>query len=90
MRLIDADALLKSVCEVKPEYDGYIKAVRDIVNAPTIDAVQVVRCRDCRHWIQDKEISTRGECRFIEGAWNADSFCSDGERSSNETDDPQH
>ena len=43
MRLIDADAL--------PKYTGYAlsadKVAMAVENAPTIDAVPVVRCKDC-------------------------------------------
>lgn len=44
MRLIDADAL--------PEYTGYAISANEVAtaveDAPTIDAVEVVRCRDCK------------------------------------------
>ena len=42
-RLIDADAL--------PKYTGYALSADEVAmaveNAPTVDAVQVVRCKDC-------------------------------------------
>lgn len=45
---------------------------------PTIDAVQVVRCKDCKHY-------TEPNIEYCElyGAmilWNKDDFCSRGER----------
>ena len=43
-RLIDADALIEEAC-VEGAY-GYVDALQ-IANAPTVDAVPVVRCRDC-------------------------------------------
>jgi hypothetical protein len=49
MRLIDADELLTDPYfqdESIPEKDMFIEAVED---SPTIDAVEVVRCRDCMH-----------------------------------------
>lgn len=58
MRLIDADALIESVCHTA-DLGGWIGdtlrnikrlAVRYINSAPTIDAVEVVRCRDCKHF----------------------------------------
>ena len=46
MRLIDADAL--------PKYTGYALSADEVAtaveNAPTVDAVPVVRCRECIHW----------------------------------------
>ena len=52
MRLIDADALRSYMDECSKEsrfrvYYGYAESF--INDAPTIDAVPVVRCRDCRY-----------------------------------------
>ena len=46
MRLIDADALMPNA-KYKGAYD--IVNAYDIVKAPTIDAVPVIRCKDCKH-----------------------------------------
>ena len=43
-RLIDADALIKEAC-AEGAY-GYVDA-KQIADAPTVDAVEVVRCKDC-------------------------------------------
>ena len=44
MRLIDADALKEKINTVFYSQIGKI-----IDDAPTIDAVEVVRCKDCKH-----------------------------------------
>ena len=49
-----------------------------IETAPTVDAVEVVRCKDCKHW-------TMGYCNHFayydyEPTTNEDDFCSYGER----------
>ena len=45
MRLIDADAYKKYLD------DNWIVANHDAIDAqPTIDAVEVVRCKDCKHF----------------------------------------
>lgn len=54
MRLIDVDALGigKAKREVfnNPNYaDGWNSVIDLINNAPTVDAVEVVRCKDCKH-----------------------------------------
>ena len=46
-RLIDANALIKEA-NAEGAY-GYVDAFQ-IANASTVDAVEVVRCRDCKHW----------------------------------------
>ena len=54
MRLIDADALMKTVFNDVVLVDGEVKGVGLILvetvdKAPTIDAVPVVRCQECKH-----------------------------------------
>ena len=58
MRPIDADALrLMKVEECEGhtiDYAAGWKACIDwIKTLPTLDAVPVVRCRDCKHWCRD-------------------------------------
>lgn len=45
MRLIDADAFLERMSRT----DSFFGVVYDINDAPTVDAVAVVRCRECKH-----------------------------------------
>lgn len=76
MRLIDANALMKTGFNDVVLVDGEVKSVGLILaetvdKAPTIDAVEVVRCRDCR------KFKTYG-CRMVASGY--DDFCSYGER----------
>ena len=75
-RLIDANALIK---EANADYAyGYVDA-KQIADAPTVDAVEVVRCKDCRHM----EKSQYGRYCQIWGMYNGhgdDGFCCYGER----------
>lgn len=53
-RLIDAEALgigkVKREAFVVPEIaDGWNAVIDIIAHAPTVDAVPVVRCRECKH-----------------------------------------
>lgn len=76
----------KTIEEVHKYFDGlpiqgHYDMVQIIKNMPTIDAVPVVRCKDCKyseHWYRDKK-----RCFF----WHEvgigvfeDGFCSYGER----------
>lgn len=47
MRLIDADAIPEGATAISTDGRLFV-AWSEIVNAPTIDAVPVVRCKDCR------------------------------------------
>jgi hypothetical protein len=48
MRLIDADALLE---KMKRTY-RYFNIKFDVEEAPTIDAVPVVRCKNCKQFLE--------------------------------------
>jgi hypothetical protein len=49
---------------------------------PTIDAVPVVRCKDCEHW--NKDAMACDTLPWVDSSehanWYADDFCSYGER----------
>ena len=78
MRLIDANALIEEA-NAEGAY-GYVDAFQ-IANAPTVDAVEVVRCKDCLY-----STERDGHLCCIHGvsyrkSWNKpDFFCSRGER----------
>lgn len=73
-RLIDADKLEKQEYWGNERCFDYVDA-EDIDNAPTVDAVPVVRCKDCKHY------DIGGSC-IICGfqSRKPDDFCSYGER----------
>ena len=78
MRLIDADALMD-----KANSDGaygYVDA-KQISEAPTVDAVPVTRCKDCKYWQDNNDGYPHEECRWGHGETpDANDFCSYGER----------
>lgn len=52
----------------------------------TIDAVEVVRCKDCKHWVECNDV---GYCDNPDGLDNyakPNDFCSYGERRNNAAD----
>ena len=78
MRLIDADALIKEAY-AEGAY-GYVDA-KQIEDAPTVDAVEVIRCKDCKHydgkWLcKISGVPSRKPC----------DFCSHGERKNGDVD----
>lgn len=77
-RLIDADALL-DIGEEMVEHEDHASldwdcAIRLVHNAPTIDAVPVVRCKDCK-WC-----GSPSHCPDKDGMMDCEGFCSWGER----------
>lgn len=83
MRLIDADELYeKKHAALKEGEVLYRFTPRDIDNAETVDAVPVVRCRECKYWGGTDEYGD-GYCRNPDGIDNIakeNDFCSRGER----------
>ena len=84
MRLIDVDALGVGRCskDILPAAycAGWNGLIGLIEKAPTIDAVPVVRCRECKWWQEDDDI---GHCDNPDGLDNyakPEDFCSYGER----------
>lgn len=85
-RLIDANALISQFDDCN--FKGFVLK-RLIELQPTVDAVEVVRCKDCQHWKNSwssPEIKEAyGYCHLedadnvIVGRWETD-FCSYGER----------
>ena len=74
--LIDRAALFANCYILEADYDdgieprrAYAISIESVRNAPTVDAVEVVRCRDCVHF---------GECLVTEN-----DYCSKGERKEN-------
>lgn len=89
MRLIDADALKAKIMMDVPGYlDGGSSITKAFIMAmvgtrsvcPTIDAVPVVRCRDCKAWKQYDDMNL-GACElYPEYNKKGDWFCNFGER----------
>lgn len=88
MRLIDADALKADIKEKRDyldtssvigrgEYIALNKALTMLNEQPTVDAVQVVRCKYCKH---RTELCGVGWHPCTDMAVNNNWFCADGER----------
>jgi hypothetical protein len=87
MRLIDADALWMGKFPPcgKPYQEGWNDALdAATTQAPTIDAVPVVRCEECKRWKRTSNCR-HGICSLQNVElmkWKHD-FCSYGERKDN-------
>ena len=91
-RLIDANALIdwltkhtgfRGNCEDCTDIDCLDCIVENCVkNFPTVDAVPVVRCKDCKHYEWD-EWDGVYVCTKIARYAKEDFFCSYGERKDN-------
>ena len=89
-RLIDANALIAEYDRVHIGEPG--KARKLIEDAPTVEAVEIVRCENCKHAVLNEEYEMWKCVKSAEydeelGVWvefceyhNGDFFCADGER----------
>ena len=90
-RLIDADRALEIVRNrgiAHPNaYHLTNYATLILREAPTVDAVEVVRCWECKYRFKNNGHSRDG-CPIVDAKiWmDGDDFCSHGERKDNETD----
>jgi len=93
--LISRSALLKKQYNASelddPKFADMVVDVSDIEDAPAVDAVEVVRCKDCKHWdsrqmeCKNDALSTdhEGGASYSLDFWK-DDFCSYGERKDDE------
>jgi hypothetical protein len=92
-RYIDADALTAYMNKRYDElyqqngaYDhynsGYSEAIDAVEDAPTVDVVTVVRCKDCKHRNTDScAMGIECSCCGCQSYWcNDNDYCSWGER----------
>ena len=107
MRLIDADVMIeylrKQLCDNCHEQKDwcdicdYAYLIDEMKKVPTVDAVEVVRCRDCKWWDEDDN-DLYGYCMamkhgYMSANWEigiyrkykGDFYCADGERREDET-----
>lgn len=84
-KLIDRDALIASIPKTNVDIfencrncttlcDWQVKELID--KMPTIDAVEVVRCKDCKYWWANGDYTKNYMCACD----REDFFCPDGER----------
>ena len=93
MRLIDADAMCADLATVDPRYKAMIEwAIRVTEAQPTVDAVEVVRCKDCvDSEVIPKEMQNVGEwfCNYWCAEMHEDDYCSCGKRRDASTKEEQ-
>lgn len=91
-RLIDADKLREKWIWGSTDRTKNVECIEliDLDNAPTVDAVEVIRCKDCKKWERNTLIFTDcGTCSedafgdyegYLDVETKEDDFCSRGER----------
>lgn len=81
--LISRSAFLKRMMRTARYF--YVKF--DIMEEPAVDAVEVVRCKDCKYYHTHSQIP--GMCYYGTEMrhMHDDDFCSKGERRTNDADD---
>ena len=84
-RLIDAEKVIRDLTAMKAQLgvdailiDGMIDCLK---RQPKVDAVEVVRCKDCKHWLNDVPGCTDfvGRCEWANYMIGAVGYCVYGE-----------
>jgi hypothetical protein len=88
MRLINAGKAIEQInkwlhqTRAIPPYTSYhFELLGCIENCPTIDAVLVVRCKDCKHYNTIGCSKGFGWCENIDGGTNDNFYCANGKQS---------
>ena len=85
-RLIDLDKI-KPIYFPSTEMDG-LDVVRYLETLPTVDAVEVVRCKDCRHFVQGEPYDPcecmKWKVKFGVAYTEPDGYCHKAERKDND------
>ena len=58
-----------------------------VIGQPSADVVEVVRCKDCKHWQTENKPNSKSDyrlCEYYRGYKSPDGFCDLGERKDNE------
>jgi hypothetical protein len=87
-RLIDRNEIFPNRCfyvNAEDPMKSLDELINRINNAPTVDAVEVVRCKDCEYR-HDSCFAGNGNiyCDYHHKYFGLDDFCSYGERKDNE------
>lgn len=88
-RLIDAisTSAMTATCPKGMDLDSYIAGMGVVLDriaeAPTVDAVEVVRCKDCKYFYYNSDsigACSRNSTQWGRFAVDGDWFCADGKR----------
>ena len=92
-RLVDANKLIDFIDVGHLRHPGElcyseVDVANILLHAPTVDAVPVVRCRECKHWKQSgskagnsfSDMEYIGGCEFSNYYRRESDFCNYGER----------
>ena len=85
-RYIDANDFKREMEKYLP--DDRELALKVLKSIKTADVVEVVRCKDCEWWDRKNDHDEWCHCNENdrEGCWQADDYCSWGERREDGTD----
>lgn len=93
-RLIDVNKVINSMQKCLDEspdqkytvaYFAFESIIAALKQEPTVDAVEVVRCKDCKYWENGKDHEPYcNHCVSMMSDSEPDDFCSYGERKDND------
>jgi hypothetical protein len=80
VKLIDADKLLGLMSDLMFK-EGFRETMKTIIkNTPTVDAVPVVRCKDCKHYNTIGCSKGFGWCENMDRRTSDNFYCANGKQ----------
>jgi hypothetical protein len=80
VKLIDADKLLGLMSDLMFK-EGFRETMKTIIkNTPTVDAVPVVRCKDCKHYNTIGCSKGFGWCENMDRGVSDNFYCANGKQ----------
>lgn len=89
MRLIDSDKIVNYHVDCTNGESYVLLPVKSLSEIPTVDAVPVVRCKDCKHRVSVERFEGEYGCNHENGLLGLvydNYFCSYGERKDSENE----
>lgn len=85
MRLIDADALKRQIRQgINPHNLSAVMAAGaffgEVDKSPTVDAVPVVRCEECKRWDEKENFKGKCYCKAWQCHTSSEWYCALGKR----------
>lgn len=84
--LITRDSVINIISQCHLHFPDRIKVFDRIYGLPAVDAVPVVRCKDCKHWGKHDDVEVPGETDHVKACewafWmvGENGYCVYGER----------
>lgn len=76
--LIDRTNLIRILNEENVPFNASVNSI--IISLPTVDAVEVIRCENCKYFSPNEKREKWGKCKIWKAQVLKDGYCSQGDK----------